>query len=113
MEKILLINDNIYSNKNYITFLKKKGYDVVTSLNGKEGIKKADEEDPDLILLDIKMPGLNGYETAHEIRKQKKSSHTPIIFISSVFNDPESRIRGFESGGNDFLTEPVDFDLSD
>ncbi len=111
MEKILLINDNELTNKNYISFLKNKGYKVVTSLNGRDGIKKAGEEDPDLIILDVKMPGLNGYETASEIRKQKNSSHTPIIFISSVVNDPESRIRGFESGGNDFLTEPVNFDL--
>lgn len=111
MEKILLINDNELTNKNYTAFLKNKGYKVLTSLNGEDGIKKVSEEDPDLIILDVKMPGLNGYETATEIRKQKNSSHTPIIFISSVINDSESRIKGFESGGNDFLTEPVDFNL--
>jgi len=74
--------------------------------NGPDGLKVAAENQPDLILLDIMMPQMNGYEVCEKLRKATKNTDVPIIMITAL-DDRASRIHGIESGADDFLTKPL------
>ena len=108
MEKILIINDDKSGSKAYEKLLTRVGYSVITAFDGKSGLKAFDEENPDLILMDIIMPGLTGFETARKIRENKDKNHIPIIFISAYQNDLESKMEDLGMRGNDYITEPCD-----
>jgi two-component system alkaline phosphatase synthesis response regulator PhoP len=86
--------------------LKKEGYTVYTSLTGKEGIDAAKKYLPDLILLDIMLPEMDGIEVCEEIRKIQKLNRTTIAFLTARGED-YSQIAGFEAGGDDYITKPV------
>jgi len=86
--------------------LKKEGFDVVTSNNGKEAIKLAKDKKPDLILLDVMMPEMDGIETCQEIRQIPELSKTLISFLTARGED-YSQIAGLEAGADDYITKPV------
>jgi PAS domain S-box-containing protein len=81
---------------------------IITALSGEEGIQLARRENPDLILLDIVMPGMDGYETCRRIKKDDAMSDIPVVFITALKGDKESRIKALEAGGDAFLAKPVD-----
>jgi|GEM_PF-2911833 len=105
--KILVVDDN----KTNVTILGKileiKGYEIVKAFTGKEAINLAKEEKPNLILLDIIMPELDGYEVCKELKNDKITRNIPIIFISSL-NKLEQKIKGFEVGGIDYIIKPFE-----
>lgn len=86
--------------------LKKEGYALHTAANGKEGIKAARKYKPDLILLDIMLPEMDGIEVCEEIRKIPELSRTTIAFLTARGED-YSQIAGFEAGGDDYITKPI------
>jgi len=86
--------------------LKKEGYKVVTAKNGAEGLKKATEHKPDLILLDVMMPGMDGIETCDHIRKTPDLEHTLVAFLTARGED-YSQVAGFNAGGDDYITKPI------
>lgn len=86
--------------------LRKEGYQVFTCLNGEETIKKAEEVKPQLIVLDVMMPGMDGIETCTEIRKIPSLQNSIIIFLTARGED-YSQIAGFEAGADDYLTKPI------
>lgn len=86
--------------------LKKEGYKVVTAKNGAEGLKKATEHKPDLILLDVMMPGMDGIETCDQIRKTPDLEHTLVAFLTARGED-YSQVAGFNAGGDDYITKPI------
>ncbi|NOY38163.1 MAG: response regulator transcription factor [Chlorobi bacterium] len=104
--RILLVDDE----KDILEFLsynlKQEGYQVCTANNGRDAIEKAAEENPQLILLDVMMPGMDGIETCAEIRKLPEMSQTIIAFLTARGED-YSQIAGFEAGGDDYIIKPI------
>jgi two-component system alkaline phosphatase synthesis response regulator PhoP len=104
--KILIVDDE----KDIIEFLKynfeKEGFNVSTASNGNEGKKVAKKEKPDLIILDIMMPGMDGVELCQELRSMPEFEDTLIIFLTARGED-YSQIAGFEVGADDYITKPV------
>ena len=72
---------------------------VITSDSGAEGIKKAEAEQPDTILLDIKMPEMDGYETCQRLKTNERTKHIPVIMITAIKTDSQSRTKGLDLGG--------------
>jgi len=105
--KILIIDDEPLNIKLLKTFLKAESYQVICAKSGAEGLGCAIEQLPDLILLDIMMPDLDGYEVAKRLKEHELTLHIPIIMVTSL-NDRESRIQALQSGAEEFLTKPVD-----
>ncbi len=83
-----------------------EGYDVITAKNGDEAIEQAKKHLPDLIILDVMMPGKTGIETCNILRSQPAFKETLIIFLSAL-SDEGTEIRGLESGADDYLTKPI------
>jgi signal transduction histidine kinase len=102
---ILLVDDNLNNLKLLIEYLKHSGLKVLVARNGMEAIKRAKLVSPDLILLDIMMPGMNGYETCDELKKCHQTSEIPIIFMTAL-SDTSNKVKGFERGAVDYITKP-------
>jgi two-component system, OmpR family, alkaline phosphatase synthesis response regulator PhoP len=86
--------------------LKAEGYEVVTAKNGDEAIDKAKQHKPDLIILDVMMPGKNGMEVCNILRSQPDFLATLIIFLTAM-SDEGSEIKGLETGADDYITKPI------
>jgi CheY-like chemotaxis protein len=107
-QKILIVDDskeNIFVMQN---ILENSNATLVTALSGNEALKILIKEDISLILLDIQMPGMDGYETAQLIRGSLRTKHIPIIFVTAINNNEKNVIRGYQSGGVDFIFKPAD-----
>ena len=87
------------------------GYPLVKALSGEEALKKVLEQQFALILLDVQMPRLDGFETAKLIRKHPRSDHTPIIFISAIYRDVKHVLEGYANGGVDYMVKPFEPDV--
>ncbi|HEX5612739.1 MAG TPA: response regulator [Burkholderiales bacterium] len=104
--RILVIDDTPANVKLLADLLTVKGYDVVTAANGEEGLKKLAAERPDLVLLDIMMPGMNGYDVCRAIRADTTNGVLPVVMVTSL--DPtQERVKGLDAGADDFLTKPI------
>lgn len=86
--------------------LQNEGYDVATAKNGNEAIEQAKRFDPDLIILDIMMPGKNGIEVCNILRMQPAFNDTLIIFLTAL-SDEGTEVKGLETGADDFITKPI------
>jgi twitching motility two-component system response regulator PilH len=107
VKKILVVDDSPTDRQFMLETLAKKGYQVVTAENGEEGIVKAKSELPDLILMDVVMPGLNGYQATRTITRDDATKHIPVIMCTSKGADTD-KIWGMRQGANDYLVKPVD-----
>ncbi|NDP21910.1 MAG: PAS domain S-box protein [Paludibacter sp.] len=108
--KILAIDDN-HDNLITINALIKESfedYKVITALSGMEGIKLASVEQPDVILIDIVMPEMDGFEVCKQLKENHQLKDIPVIFITALKGDKESRIKGLEVGAEAFLAKPID-----
>lgn len=106
MEKILVIEDN----KDYQFLIQSAlgtEFKVVCADTGKQGVEVAREQKPDLILLDISLGEVDGFEVCHLLRSQKETAQTPIIFLSSR-NDSHSKVMGFDLGADDYIQKPFE-----
>jgi PAS domain S-box-containing protein len=110
MKKILAIDDkkdNLVTLgavlKNYI-----QDCTIITALNGPDGIDMAAAESPDVIILDVKMPGMNGFDVCRELKSRDATRHIPVILLTAIKTDMDSRVKGLEIGADAFLTKPVD-----
>jgi len=104
-KKILLIDDSEFILESTSTLLMFAGYDVITASNGEEGIMKAKNEFPDLIICDVSMPGISGFEVVSAIRAETKISTIPFIFLTA-FTEKSKMREGIERGADDYLTKP-------
>jgi DNA-binding response OmpR family regulator len=102
-DKILVVDDEQQVRDLLNTFLKREGYEVVVASNGEEAIELAEAENPQLILLDVVMPGLDGIETCRKLKSQETTKSIPVI-ISTAFRDTLG--EALEAGADDFLTKP-------
>jgi two-component system, OmpR family, alkaline phosphatase synthesis response regulator PhoP len=105
--KKILIADDELDILEIISFnLKAEGYEVTTARNGDEAIEKAKLSKPDLIILDMMMPGKNGMEVCSILRSQSIYAGTLIVFLTAI-NDENTEIRSLENGADDYLTKPI------
>jgi DNA-binding response OmpR family regulator len=104
-EMILIIDDNPQSIKLLGNILDSKGYSTAVAMNGTEALKFLENEIPDLILLDIMMPGMDGFEVCRSIKMNKNARETPVIFLTAK-REIDDLVRGFEVGGVDYVTKP-------
>lgn len=107
MQKILLIEDNTAICENVAEILELANYEVITAANGKEGVAKALEHHPDLIVCDIMMPVLDGFGVLHMLHKNKALQTTPFIFLSAKAERGDVR-KGMEMGADDYITKPFE-----
>ncbi|ABO49803.1 PAS/PAC sensor hybrid histidine kinase [Desulforamulus reducens MI-1] len=106
--KILMVDDQYENLLALEGILESPMYRLVTATSGEEALKQVLKDDFAVILLDVRMPGLNGYETAKIIRSRGKSRHTPIIFITANHQDTEQVHKGYALGAIDYIFKPVD-----
>ncbi len=106
-DKILIADDEIVNRKLLANILKKENCELIEAGDGDEAIELALQELPGLILLDIMMPGKDGYEVCHELKRDSRSADIPIIFFSAR-GETEDKIKGLELGGVDYVTKPFD-----
>jgi CRP-like cAMP-binding protein/CheY-like chemotaxis protein len=107
MKKILLIEDNADVRENTAEILSLANYNVITAINGKEGVELAQKEKPDLIICDIMMPVLDGHGALHLLSKNVETSSIPFIFLTAKAERSDFR-KGMEMGADDYLTKPFD-----
>ncbi|MDD5288796.1 MAG: response regulator [Dehalococcoidales bacterium] len=106
-KKILSIEDDPSFSRYLSYMLTKEGYEVLTATNGLTGLRKAQEENPDLILLDVMLPGLDGFEVCHRLRAEPKTANLPVLMLSAKGQDSD-RVTGLRVGANEFLNKPID-----
>ncbi|MBL4705229.1 MAG: response regulator [Flavobacteriales bacterium] len=107
MRKILVIEDNADVRENIEEILELSGYNVSIAVNGIDGVNKAKEVQPDLIICDIMMPGMDGYSVLYALNKDEKLSLTPFVFLTAK-SEIEDRRKGMRMGADDYLTKPFD-----
>lgn len=103
---ILIIDDNIKNLEVTVECLQGHGYETITARNGEMGLRRAVFSHPDLILLDVLMPGMDGFETCQRLKDNPATRDIPVIFMT-VAAEIEDKIRGFAAGGVDYITKPV------
>ena len=103
--KILVVDDEIYIVHILDFSLGMEGYEVLTALDGEQALEKARGEHPDLIVLDIMMPKLDGYETCRMLKADPATKDIPIILLSAKGRNVDQKI-GFEVGADDYITKP-------
>ena len=107
MEKLVLIVDDDVDTLQLVgTMLERKGFKIAAANNGTKGIELAINKNPDVILLDVMMPGIDGFEVARRLRSTEKTQFIPIIFFTAK-SQVDDKIEGFEAGGDDYLTKPI------
>lgn len=105
--KILVVDDHPSSRMTAVALLSVEGYDVLEAEDGQAALDCVGEADPDLILLDVMMPGMDGYEVCRRLKQEEHTRLIPIVFVTAL-NDRRARLRGIEVGGDDFLSKPFD-----
>jgi pilus assembly protein CpaE len=105
-EKILIIDDDVDTLKLVGLMLQKQSYQIVAASNGLQGLEQAENENPDLILLDVMMPGMDGYEVAKRLRANPLTANTPILMFTAK-TQLDDKVTGFEAGADDYLTKPT------
>jgi len=82
--------------------------EVITAFSGSEGIEKANTEFPDVIILDVIMPEMDGFETCRKLRASRDTKHIPVVMVTAISNSPENRKKGLDAGADAFMSKPID-----
>jgi len=106
-KRILIVEDDpsVLRATSYI--LEKEGYEVISAQNGLEGLKKARESSPDLLILDVMLPGIDGFEICHSLRSEPKTAGLPILMFSAKGQESD-KATGLKVGADEYMTKPVD-----
>jgi PAS domain S-box-containing protein len=104
---VLIVDDSVVNRRLIQALLEPKGYVIRTAANGEDALASVAADPPDLILLDVMMPGLDGLQVASALKADPATASIPIIMVSAQ-SDPEARLAALEAGAEDFLTKPVD-----
>jgi two-component system, cell cycle response regulator len=105
--RVLVVDDILSNVKLLEAKLSAEYFDVVTAYGGLEALAKIEEHEPDIVLLDVMMPGMDGFEVCRRIKQNPKSAHVPVVMVTAL-DQPTDRVAGLEAGADDFLTKPVD-----
>ena len=107
IKRILIVDDSPTERHVLNDMLTKAGYEVVASDNGEDAILKAKTVKPDLILMDVVMPGTNGFQATRAITRDEATKHIPVIVVTSK-NQETDRVWGMRQGAKDYLVKPID-----
>src|ERR1700722_11253182 len=105
----MIVDDNPANLKLLEDLLSQQGYEVRSFPRGRLALAAADQEPPDLILLDINMPEVNGYEVCEQLKLSPRLAEIPVIFLSAL-NAVEDKVKGFQAGGVDYISKPFQFE---
>ena len=104
----VLVVDDIPSNVKLLEAkLAAEYFEVITAMNGEQALARIASDDPDIVLLDVMMPGMDGFEVCRRIKSNSKTTHIPIVMVTAL-DQPSDRVTGLDAGADDFLTKPVD-----
>ncbi len=109
IQKILLVDDSKTELHHLSELLTKRGYSVRTAENGEDAMRRLGEEKPDLILMDVVMPGQNGFQLTRSITRDPRFADIPVIMCTSK-NQETDRVWGMRQGARDYVVKPVDAD---
>lgn len=107
MAKVLIVDDSPTETHKLTTILEKNGHTVIAAVNGEEGVKTAKKELPDLVLMDIVMPGLNGFQATRQLSKAPETQHIPVVIVTTKDQETD-RVWGMRQGAKAYLTKPVE-----
>ena len=107
--KVLIVDDNSDNLKVLYTYLKSAGFEVLAADNGLAGIEVVKHSQPELILLDVMMPEMNGFEVCRCLKADATTEHIPIIFLTAL-SEVVEKLTGFQVGGIDYITQPVEYE---
>lgn len=107
MAQILIVDDSPTEIHVLSSMLEKMGHTVVTAENGEDGIAMAKEHKPDLILMDVVMPGMNGFQATRQLTKGSETAEIPIIIVTTKDQETD-RVWGLRQGAKDYVTKPVE-----
>jgi len=105
--RVLVVDDILSNVKLLEAKLTSEYFEVVTAYSGAEALSKMEGCDPDIVLLDVMMPGMDGFEVCRRIKANPKTAHIPVVMVTAL-DQPTDRVTGLEAGADDFLTKPVD-----
>ncbi|OGN90399.1 MAG: hypothetical protein A2Z70_00885 [Chloroflexi bacterium RBG_13_48_17] len=106
-KKILIVEDDPSFSRAINHIILKEGYDVITASNGLAGLRMAKDENPDLLILDVMLPGLDGFEICSQLRQNPQTEKLPIIMLSAKGQEID-KTTGLKVGANEYLTKPID-----
>ena len=106
VKTVLVVDDSPTERHVLVELLTRNGYQVITAENGEEGVEKAKKELPDLILMDVVMPGLNGYQATRTLHRDDQTKHIPIIVCTTKGQETD-KIWGMRQGAADYLVKPI------
>jgi twitching motility two-component system response regulator PilH len=107
MARILIVDDSPTETFKLRAMLEKHGHEVLEAPNGADGVAVTRAEKPDLVLMDVVMPGLNGFQATRQLTKGADTAHIPIIIVTTKDQETD-RVWGKRQGAKDYLTKPVD-----
>jgi twitching motility two-component system response regulator PilH len=107
MAKVLIVDDSKSYRFRLRRLVREWGHEAITARNGKEALQLARSEKPEIILMDIVMPGMNGYQAKRTLARDAETRDIPVIFVS-IRNEETDRIWGMRQGAADYVTKPVD-----
>ena len=107
MARILIVDDSPTEIHVLKAMLEKHGYETLTAESGEQGIETAVAEKPDMVLMDIVMPGMNGFQATRQISTKEETKHIPVIIVTTKDQETD-RVWGLRQGAKDYLTKPVD-----
>src|SRR3990170_8817008 len=105
--RVLVVDDILANVKLLEARLSAEYFDVLTACSGKEALEICERERVDVVLLDVMMPGMDGYETCRQLKANPKTHHIPVVLVTAL-DQPSDKVRGLRGGADDFLTKPVD-----
>jgi twitching motility two-component system response regulator PilH len=107
MARVLIVDDSPTETHKMSTILGKHGHEVITADSGEAGVAKAKQALPDVVLMDIVMPGLNGFQATRQLSKNESTSHIPVIIVTTKDQETD-RLWGRRQGAKGYLTKPID-----
>jgi two-component system, cell cycle response regulator len=105
--RVLVVDDILSNVKLLEAKLTAEYFEVITAFNGAECLAKMEQGAPDIVLLDVMMPGMDGFEVCRRIKSNPKTAHVPVVMVTAL-DQPSDRVAGLDAGADDFLTKPVD-----
>ncbi|MBJ8434618.1 response regulator [Acinetobacter pittii] len=107
MARILIVDDSPTETFRFKEILTKHGYDVLEASNGADGVTLAKAEQPDLVLMDVVMPGVNGFQATRQITRDEHTKHIPVVIVSTK-DQATDRVWGKRQGAIDYLIKPIE-----
>jgi len=110
MTRVLIVDDSPTETFAFASVLRENGHEVITADNGADGVEIAQKEQPDVVLMDIVMPGLNGFQATRQLSKNNLTSHIPIIIVTTKDQETD-RVWGTRQGAKGYLVKPINESL--